>query len=211
VRAIDAESARATPSEADAEWDDEEGETRVAHSASTTAAARAASTPAARPPISTTVVAPPSATPRTARTGDTVVGPMPTRASESASAAVPSEETTEPARRRDDVVGRVEPSTARREPSAEPRPSESSPGTAPAARARTLDDRGPRRAAEPVALPDADLDLGPEQRKGGVLGALILVLLLVIAVGLTLASVLRNGTPDARPLLEDLYRQYLQR
>jgi len=43
------------------------------------------------------------------------------------------------------------------------------------------------------------------------LGALILVLLLVLAVGVTIASVIRKGTPDPRPLLEDLYKQYLQK
>ncbi|MBC8073540.1 MAG: hypothetical protein IAG13_34785 [Deltaproteobacteria bacterium] len=58
---------------------------------------------------------------------------------------------------------------------------------------------------------DLDADLDGEPKKGSVLGAVLLVLLLLLAVGLTVASFMRHGTPDPRPLLEDLYRQQQQR
>jgi hypothetical protein len=194
ARAADAESARVARVAADADWDDDE-ETRVAISSRPD--------PAAAAPTRTPSVA---ASPRPARTGETVVGPMPSRASERADAAGrPSEETTEPVRHRDEVVARGGEATGERrvKPPLEP--------AAEAPRPRVTDDRPSRRGAEPVAFADPDADLDLEPRKGGVLGALLLVLLLVLAVGITIASVVRRDTPDPRPLLEDLYRQYLQR
>ena len=56
-----------------------------------------------------------------------------------------------------------------------------------------------------------DLDVYEERLHGSRFGTFVLVLLLLVAGGLVGASVALEGTPDPRPLLEDLYRQYVQR
>lgn len=189
--AREAQAARLTHMAADSEWDDDEGApTRVAATAlpraqpTTPAATAPPTTSRAATQIGVGPVVPP-------RTGETVVG-APPRAAESR----PSEATTEPARQRDEVI------PPREEPRREAR--------ARSAEAPATIDRPARRAPEPVAMPEPDLDLD-ERKKGGIFGALVLVLLLVLAVGITIASVIRKNTPDPRPLLEDLYRQYLQK
>lgn len=187
--AREAQAARLTHMAADAEWDDDEGApTRVAASAAPRRAEP--TTPAATAPPTTsraaTQIGVGPVVP--ARTGETVIG-APPRAPDNR----PSEETTEPARQRDEVV---------------PRPVEEVRARSAEAPARV--ERPARRAPEPVAMPEPELDLD-ERKKGGIFGALVLVLLLVLAVGITIASVIRKNTPDPRPLLEDLYRQYLQK
>lgn len=85
-----------------------------------------------------------------------------------------------------------------------PEPAEPAP-TQPRARPER------RSIPEPVAVASIDEGLEPAPRRGGALGAFFLVLLLVLVVGLTVASVVRKNTIDPRPLLEDLYRQYIHR
>ncbi len=70
-----------------------------------------------------------------------------------------------------------------------------------------------RRVSEPIAAAPTAIDDGlePTPRRGGAVGAFFLVMLLVLVAGLTVASLLRKNTVDPRPLLEDLYRQYIHR
>ncbi|MBX7083872.1 MAG: hypothetical protein K1X88_31975, partial [Nannocystaceae bacterium] len=63
----------------------------------------------------------------------------------------------------------------------------------------------PRPAPPPVVLDEPE----PAPRRS-VVGTMLVLLLLVAAVGLTIASVLRKGTPDPRPLLEDLVRGWMK-
>jgi hypothetical protein len=61
-----------------------------------------------------------------------------------------------------------------------------------------------------------DLDAGSEYddleyRKGSVAGTVIVTILLLVSLGLLGASLALKNTADPRPLLEDLYRQYMKR
>lgn len=124
---------------------------------------------------------------------------------------------TEPARPRAEVFARAgvpepiveapvpEPRPARPEPRPSPRaeaPS-SKPTTTPAPEPR------PRPAVReaPAEVPEPGDSL--VVRRPSAFGTVLLVLLVLIVAALTVASVLRKNTPDPRPLLEDLYRQYL--
>ena len=41
----------------------------------------------------------------------------------------------------------------------------------------------------------------------GMFGIVVLVMLVLLALAVTALSVVQKGTPDPRPLLEDVYRQ----
>lgn len=65
--------------------------------------------------------------------------------------------------------------------------------------------------SEPTSLPvragDSDAALERPRGRTSVIGVTLLVLLLLLALGLAGASFAMHGTPDPRPLLEDLLRQ----
>lgn len=143
--------------------------------------------------------------------GGTVVGMAPT--APRAEAERPADVPTEPARRRSDVLAAAgeprRPVEARTEEPAAPVRRIDAPPTTPAAekpRPATPVAK-PRPTPPPVVVDDID-DTPPA--RSGVFGTIVLVLLLLAAVGLTTLSVMRKGTPDPRPLLEDLYKQYVK-
>jgi hypothetical protein len=78
-------------------------------------------------------------------------------------------------------------------------------------RAAPVKQAPPPRAASFGAdvAPDDDLD-DFEFHRSSPLGTAVVALLLVAALGLVGASVALKNTPDPRPLLEDLYRQYVK-
>jgi hypothetical protein len=158
-----------------------------------------------------------------ARTGETVVGPMPTQP-----AAQDNLPPTEPARKRTDVAAEparvaevartaeptptrvpneiprsVEPRAPIRpaEPRADARPPHTPPGPRPAT-AAGLD-------SGPMAMSDLDADSGTdlERPRTSTFMTVLLVLLVLLATAVTAVSVVRKNTPDPRPLLEDVYRQ----
>jgi DNA-directed RNA polymerase subunit RPC12/RpoP len=82
---------------------------------------------------------------------------------------------------------------------------------APSAQSRS-GDSGPEPVVPAVAeTSGADLDIYEKQLHGSRAGTVVLVFLLLLAGGLVGASVALEGTPDPRPLLEDLYRQAFKR
>jgi DNA-directed RNA polymerase subunit RPC12/RpoP len=82
---------------------------------------------------------------------------------------------------------------------------------APSAQSRS-GDSGPEPVVPAVAeTSGADLDIYEKQLHGSRAGTVLLVFLLLLAGGLVGASVALEGTPDPRPLLEDLYRQAFKR
>jgi hypothetical protein len=94
--------------------------------------------------------------------------------------------------------------TAAAQPAAERLP----PHTPPAPRAASLAADSGGVPAVPSAESSTELEAFEKQMQGGSrAGPVILVLLLLIAGSLVGASVALEGTPDPRPLLEDLYRQ----
>jgi hypothetical protein len=171
---------------------------------------------AARTPVTTPAAA---ASAQPARTGGTVVGHAPTRPAE---VDLPP---TEPARKRADVAASAP----------EPARTAAPVRTAEAARAEPLpnvEPRAPIRPAEPRAdtrIPphtppgpkpaSARVDSGPlavdldagdsmelDRPRTSAFGIVMLVMLVLLAAALTIASVVQKGTPDPRPLLEDVYR-----
>ena len=68
----------------------------------------------------------------------------------------------------------------------------------------------PRAASFGADVAPTDDDVDFEIHKGSPLGTAIVALLLIAALGLVGASVAMKNTPDPRPLLEDLYRQYVK-
>ncbi|MBL8946382.1 MAG: hypothetical protein JNK45_24665 [Myxococcales bacterium] len=183
----------------------------------------AASAPAARPPIvpigldddddaNETIV-------RTPGVGHpTVIGMAPPPARAEITPPRATEADTEPARRRADALADAgvpepidAPPPARAEtPAARPAP-RPTPVTPPREPATTPASAAPRarpaRTEAPAAVPDEPLE--PAPRRSGAFGTVVLMILLLAVVGLTAASIVRKNTPDPRPLLEDLYRQYV--
>jgi hypothetical protein len=172
-------------------------------------------------PSATTVPLGPPGGPRS-----TVIGMVPPAQRPPAARAAADAE-TEPARPRAEALAAAGVPVAipdeRDEPIGTPPPREPARAEAPArteaparapATSRPVEDR-PRPAATPsrvpVAPPPVAADLEPDERpSSGVFGTIVLVVLLLAAVGLTVVSVLQKNTLDPRPLLEDLYRQYIK-
>jgi DNA-directed RNA polymerase subunit RPC12/RpoP len=73
-------------------------------------------------------------------------------------------------------------------------------------------DSGPMPAADrSVSESGEDLTLGDDERpRSSPMATAGLVVLLLVVLGLVGASVALEGTPDPRPLLEDLYRQFVK-
>jgi hypothetical protein len=143
----------------------------------------------------------------------TVIGMAPPPARTEVRAA---EAETEPARSRADALAqagvpepidapppRAEAPAARPAPRPTPVTPPREPATTPAA--ATPRPR-PARIEAPAPIEEA---AEPEPRRSGAFGTVVLMILLLAAVGLTAASIVRKNTPDPRPLLEDLYRQYV--
>jgi DNA-directed RNA polymerase subunit RPC12/RpoP len=85
------------------------------------------------------------------------------------------------------------------------------PHTPPAPKATSRSTEGEPVPAVPSETSATDLDVYEKQLHGGRAGTVLLVILLLVAGGLVAASVALEGTPDPRPLLEDLYRQAFKR
>jgi hypothetical protein len=151
----------------------------------------------------------PASTPRIApaRTGETVVGPMP-RPPEAARTPEPvPPQPPPPMPEPVQVAEPVRAPEAARAPAPEPvRPEPRiPPHTPPRAAVSAGLDSGA------TALPDhgeleAELSSEFERPRASPLGMAVLVILLLAAVGLTVASLVQKNTPDPRPLLEDLFR-----
>jgi hypothetical protein len=148
----------------------------------------------------------------------TVIGMAPPPARTETRAA---EAETEPARSRADALAqagvpepidapppRTEAPVARPTPRPTPVTPPREPATTPAAAtpATATPRARPARIEAPAALDEA---VEPEPRRSGAFGTVVLMILLLTVVGLTAASIVRKNTPDPRPLLEDLYRQYV--
>jgi len=141
---------------------------------------------------------PPAARPA-ARTADADTEPARPRAEALAAAGVPVAIPQD----RDEPIGTPPP----REPARTEAPVHQPPTSRPAEPRPRL---APTPSRVPVAPPPA-AELEPDERPpSGMFGAVILVMLLLLSVGLTVVSVLQKNTPDPRPLLEDLYRQYIK-
>lgn len=183
----------------------------------------AASAPTTRPPIipigldddddaSETIVR----TPGVGR--PTVIGMAPPPARTEIAAPRAAETETEPARSRADALADAgvpepidAPAPARTEAAAArpaPRPTPAVPAREPATTPAAATPRTrPARPEAPAPIPDEALE--PAPRRSGAFGTVVLMILLLTVVGLTAASIVRKNTPDPRPLLEDLYRQYV--
>jgi hypothetical protein len=88
------------------------------------------------------------------------------------------------------------------QPVAPTRVAEPRPERAPA-RPSPMRDSGPF----PVSEPDAGDSVELERPRMGMFGIIVLVMLVLLALVVTALSVVQKGTPDPRPLLEDVYRQ----
>ncbi|MBK6916199.1 MAG: hypothetical protein IPH07_02250 [Deltaproteobacteria bacterium] len=139
-----------------------------------------------------------SAAAAAARTGDTVVRAMPTARDDAPAPRAPVAEVAAPrAPVAEPAPARPRTPAARTEaPRRELAPSEPAPAPRPT-----------RQAAPPRPVPIDDIEPELDTPKRGMFGTVLVVILLLAAVALTVASVVRKGTPDPRPLLEDIYRQ----
>ncbi len=95
------------------------------------------------------------------------------------------------------------------------RPAAEAPRPAPEPRvatAATAEPEAPTRADSPRPKPRFETFDEPvvDAPKSSAFATVMVALLLLLALGLVGASLALRGTPDPRPLLEDLYRQYLK-
>ncbi|MEM6996666.1 MAG: hypothetical protein AAF721_39545 [Myxococcota bacterium] len=179
--------------------------------------------PANKPARGQTVVGPAPAPPK----GETVIGPPPEPPKGMTVTPDASMEAEEEVTKIRTVQDRPSADEARKAPH--------TPTQAPAAKTRPptkREDEGSKRVeithkpARSRPAPDEDAPTRQAERKrprfesqlpdieeappSSALGMTVVVLLALLAVGLVGASVMQENTPDPRPLLEKLYRQYLK-
>ncbi|MEM6290773.1 MAG: hypothetical protein AAGA54_05885, partial [Myxococcota bacterium] len=90
-----------------------------------------------------------------------------------------------------------------------PEPEAAKPRRAPHSVEREPPRSAPLPAADELAAADANLDAAAKPSSNP-LGTAVVGLLLIITLGLVGASLAMKQTADPRPLLVDLYKQYMQ-
>lgn len=176
-----------------------------------------APTPTSAPPRGETVVGPAPSPPR----GETVIGPPPSPPQDLAvvpDASLEEDEAPTQIRTVESMSQGTVPEEARKTPHT--LPSDKPAAKQPDDGAKRVEIK--RKPVRPEGEVDEDrpkksrprfesqLPVVDEPPKSSALGTAVVVILALLAIGLVAASVAQKNTPDPRPLLEDLYRQYMK-
>lgn len=181
--------------------------------------APAAEAPPAQPPTparSETAIGPPPGPPR----GETVIGPPPgppedVRIDADALAGDEDDAVTMIRTREEIAEARKAPHTPPGTPAAKPdedaapaRPKAEGSQRVEIKRKRPAVTEGDKPERKPRPRFESQLPVADESSGSSMFGTAVVVILALLAIGLVGASVMQENTPDPRPLLEKLYRQY---